>query len=67
MADMRHLSTHEESLLDSPPDSHRITLDGHCALAGARGQVVHFDPQSGAIERVFEEDLALLPPQGWVS
>lgn len=59
-----HLNADEQALLESPPSSHRITLDGHCALAGARDQVVVVDVEAGEVHRV---DLADIDPMGWVS
>lgn len=57
------LNTDEENLLDAPPPSHRLTLDGHCALAGARGQVVVYDLEGQGLRHV---DPASLDPRGWL-
>jgi hypothetical protein len=60
----RDLNTEEQALLDAPPPSHRITLDGHCALAAARGQVVLYDIEGTGLRHV---DLADLDPRGWTT
>lgn len=64
MFQLQPLNDEERDLLESPPDSHRLTLDGHCALAADRDQVVLYDIEGGGLRYV---DPTNLDPRGWVS
>jgi hypothetical protein len=59
----RGLTDEDREALESPPNSHRLTLDGHCALAGPGRAVIYDLDGRGFVY----QDLADLDPLGWVS
>jgi hypothetical protein len=58
-----HLNSEERDILEAPPPSHRLTLDGHCALAADRGQVVLYDVEGAGLRYV---DPSNLDPRAWI-
>jgi hypothetical protein len=64
MFQLQRLNEDERDLLESPPDSHHLTLDGHCALAASHGHVVVYDLEGAGLSHV---DPAELQPAWWVS